>query len=267
VSPSCLPPASQCVCADGDSSESPQSHTVLTAQEPSECTLKTPPPPTHTSTACGSFRTMDWCAQCVPSTHISIMGLDDELFNMKFTAKQLSKEAKKLEKEEKKALKAVALAIKQSNAEGAKIHADTAIRWKNQSMQFLRMSSRVEAISKRLEMAIRMNQVSKSMGSVAKAMKSSLGTMNLEKIGTSMDAFEKAFDDVNVSSAYVEDIMDGQTAAMAPQSEVESLIQRVADENDLEVRAVLPDAAPRELPEQASSEADDIEKRLAALRG
>ncbi len=39
------------------------------------------------------------------------MTLDDELFNLKFTAKQLAKESARLEKEEKKSKAAVKVAI------------------------------------------------------------------------------------------------------------------------------------------------------------
>lgn len=43
--------------------------------------------------------------------------------------------------------------------EVAKIHAENAIRQKNQSVNFLRMSARVDAVAARVQTAVTMNQV------------------------------------------------------------------------------------------------------------
>ena len=44
--------------------------------------------------------------------------------------------------------------------QGAKIHAENAIRQKNQALNFLRMSARVDAISSRVQTAIQMKNAS-----------------------------------------------------------------------------------------------------------
>ena len=45
----------------------------------------------------------------------------------------------------------------------AKIHAENAIRQKNQSLNFLRMSARIDATSSRVQSAVTTKKVSKSM--------------------------------------------------------------------------------------------------------
>ncbi|MEQ2182480.1 hypothetical protein GOODEAATRI_022727, partial [Goodea atripinnis] len=45
------------------------------------------------------------------------------------------------------------------NMEVARIHAENAIRQKNQSVNFLRMSARVDAVAARVQTAVTMNQV------------------------------------------------------------------------------------------------------------
>ena len=45
----------------------------------------------------------------------------------------------------------------------AKIHAENAIRQKNQSLNFLRMSARVDATASRVQSAVTTKKVSKSM--------------------------------------------------------------------------------------------------------
>ncbi len=100
--------------------------------------------------------------------------------------------------------------------EVARIHAENAIRQKNQSLNYLRMSARVDAVAARVQTAVTMNQVhwrlsqhtaatqlqlvwchfgfyasngafisqvTKSMGGVVKGMDSVLKSMNLEKVG------------------------------------------------------------------------------------
>ena len=50
-------------------------------------------------------------------------------------------------------------AIQQGNADCAKVYAENAIRYKNQSVNYLKLSSRIDAVAARVEQAIRMNQV------------------------------------------------------------------------------------------------------------
>ena len=45
----------------------------------------------------------------------------------------------------------------------AKIHAENAIRQKNQSLNFLRMSARIDATASRVQSAVTTKKVSKSM--------------------------------------------------------------------------------------------------------
>lgn len=46
----------------------------------------------------------------------------------------------------------------------AKIHAENAIRQKNQSVNFLRMSARVDAVASRVQTAVTMNKVDRILG-------------------------------------------------------------------------------------------------------
>lgn len=55
----------------------------------------------------------------------------------------------------------VAQAIQKGNMDVARIHAENAIRQKNQSVNFLRMSARVDAVAARVQTAVTMNKVHK----------------------------------------------------------------------------------------------------------
>eukprot|EP00945_MAST-04E_sp_MAST-4E-sp1_P005543 g5543.t1 len=199
--------------------------------------------------------------------------LHDQLFNLKFTAKQLGRNSKKALKNEKAEKKKLKKAIEKGNTDGARIYAQNAIREKNQALNMLRLQSRVEAVAARVQTAADMNQVSKAMGSVVKGMNAALkgGAMDVNKLTQVMDQFEKNSDDLEVRTAYMEGTMSSSTATSTPEDDVNSLIKQVADENNLELMNEL-GAAGAVGTTTAKSEAngepeklDDLAQRLANL--
>lgn len=62
--------------------------------------------------------------------------MDKHLFNLKFAAKDLERNAKKCEKSEKEEKTKCKKAMQKNNAEGARIHAENAIRQKNQALNY-----------------------------------------------------------------------------------------------------------------------------------
>ncbi|KAL7980002.1 hypothetical protein Chor_004471 [Crotalus horridus] len=118
----------------------------------------------------------------------------EHLFNLKFAAKELNRNSKKCDKEEKIEKVKIKKAVQKGNMEVARIHAENAIRQKNQSINFLRMSARV----------------TKSMAGVVKSMDATLKSMNLEKISALMDKFEQQFETLD--------------------NQVDMLLQEMADE-------------------------------------
>ena len=96
--------------------------------------------------------------------------VENQLFNIKFTAKQIHRMSKKCEKEHTQELTKVKKAMEKGDAGSARIYAENAIRIKNTGTGYLRMASRLEAVASRLESAIKMQQISKQMGNVVKGM-------------------------------------------------------------------------------------------------
>eukprot|EP00064_Thunnus_orientalis_P003355 superscaffoldBa00000270_g3364 len=166
--------------------------------------------------------------------------MEKHLFNLKFAAKELQRNSKKCDKEEKLEKAKVKKAIQKGNMEVARIHAENAIRQKNQSVNFLRMSARVDAVAARVQTAVTMNQVTKSMAGVVKGMDATLKSMNLEKISSLMDKFEHQFETLDVQTAQMEDTMSSTTTLTTPQNQVESLLHEMADEAGLDLNMELP---------------------------
>lgn len=52
--------------------------------------------------------------------------------------------------------------MQKNNAEGARIHAENAIRQKNQALNYRKMSARIDAVAARVQTAVTMKQVSHS---------------------------------------------------------------------------------------------------------
>ncbi|CAN0282925.1 unnamed protein product [Lampetra fluviatilis] len=191
----------------------------------------------------------------------------EHLFNLKFAAKELTRSSKKCDKEEKTEKAKVKRAIAKGNMEVARIHAENAIRQKNQSLNYLRMSARVDAVSARVQTAVTMGKVTKSMAGVVKSMDAALKSMNLEKISALMDKFESQFETLDVQTAQMEDTMSSSTTLTTPQHEVEGLMHQMADEAGLDLNMELPQGQAGSIGSSvASTEQDELSQRLAKLR-
>ncbi|XP_023319991.1 charged multivesicular body protein 1b [Eurytemora carolleeae] len=199
---------------------------------------------------------------------MSLASMEKNLFNLKFAAKELERSSKKCDKEEKVEKLKLKKAIEKGNMEVAKIHAENAIRQKNQSLNFLRMSARVDATASRVQSAVTTRKVTKSMEGVVKGMSAAMKSMNLEKISTLMDKFEKEFEDLDVQTSVMEGAMSQTTATSIPQDAVENLMKQAADEAGLELNMELPGAAVQTIGQStaASTEQDELSQRLARLR-
>lgn len=197
--------------------------------------------------------------------------LMDQIFNLKFTSKQLVRGSKRAEKDEKSEKLKVKKAIEKQNMDGAKIYAQNAIRKKNEALNYLRLASRLDAVVSRLDTQAKMQMVNKSMVGIVSALDRALANNNLEKMATTMDQFERQFENLDVQSEFVENAMSNQATLSTPEDEVNTLLQQVAEEHGLEVSLGLPaaGAVPVAAPAQAASvdARDDLTKRLAELRG
>lgn len=120
----------------------------------------------------------------------------------------------------------------------------------------------------RVQTALTTRKVTNSMAGVVKAMDAAMKGMNLEKISGLMDKFEQQFEDLDVQSSVMENTMSSTVTTSVPQNDVDSLMQRVADEAGLELNMELPANPSSTIGStvQASTEQDELTARLAKLR-
>ncbi|GJE84238.1 Vacuolar protein-sorting-associated protein [Phanerochaete sordida] len=197
--------------------------------------------------------------------------LEKTLFQLKFTAKSLARQAKKAQKDENTEKSRLKKALQQGNTEGARIYAGNAIRKKNEALNLLRLSSRVDAVASRVETAVTMRQMTGNMASVVKGMDKAMDSMNLERISVVMEKFEQQFSDLDVQANYMEETMSNTTAVSTPQDEVDALLKQTAEEANIELQHDLALRDATEVPALAQKEAigeedDSLAARLRALR-
>ncbi|KAF1814781.1 hypothetical protein P152DRAFT_232808 [Eremomyces bilateralis CBS 781.70] len=194
-------------------------------------------------------------------------GLEKALFNLKFTAKQLNRQAAKAGKDEQTEKGKLKKAIQQGHQDIAKIYAQNAIRKQNEKLNLLKLGSRIDAVSSRVQTAVTMRSVSQSMGNVVRGMDQAMKSMDLERISAIMDKFETQFEDLDVATGYYENATSSATAVATPQEDVDRLMSQVADEAGVEFHQDLEAAAPVKTKlGPTEQEEEGLGDRLRALR-
>ena len=182
-------------------------------------------------------------------------GLEQSLFQLKFTAKQLNRQASKAAKEELQEKAKIKKALTQGNNDIAQLYAQNAIRKSNERVSLLRLASRIDAVASRVQ--------------VIKGMDKALQTMNLERISLVMDKFENQFEDLDALTNYYEGATNNVNALTTPQEDVDELMNQMADEAGIEMKQGLNetkvdiDTPPVTVSEQKE---DQLAQRLRALR-
>lgn len=197
-------------------------------------------------------------------------GLEQQLFQLKFTAKLLNRQASKSAKEELQEKAKIKKALAQGNSDIAQLYAQNAIRKGNERISLLRLSSRIDAVASRIQTAVTMRTVTGNMTQVIRGMDKALQTMNLERISLVMDKFENQFEDLDASTNYYESATNNVNALTTPQEDVDELLSQVADEAGIEMKQGLNDTkveiASPPVSNMTEEKEDKLAERLRALR-
>ena len=169
----------------------------------------------------------------------SSSNIQDEIFNMKFTSKQLQKRYQKYEKQSKKRQVDVKKAIQDGNMDIAKEYAQMAIRDHKTAINFLSLSAKLDAVGAKLESAQRMKTVTRQMSTTVRGMEHAMKAMDVDKLTSTMSQFETIFEDLDVKAGYMEQTMNGATSSATPIDEVDQLMEQVASEHGLELASAI----------------------------
>eukprot|EP01087_Luapelamoeba_hula_P019830 TRINITY_DN6631_c0_g2_i2.p2 TRINITY_DN6631_c0_g2~~TRINITY_DN6631_c0_g2_i2.p2 ORF type:complete len:199 (-),score=43.91 TRINITY_DN6631_c0_g2_i2:1830-2426(-) len=164
----------------------------------------------------------------------------EQIFQLRFTVKQLNRQSRKAEKTAEQKKKQVALYLKRGNLDVAKVYATDAVRLRNESMSYLRLAAKLDGVKSRLEMMAMNQQVTQQLMGVVKVMGQHMESNNIPQMMSVYDKFEQQNEDLMVGDSIMNDALTSTTSSLAPDAQVEDPIYQVADEYSLEIRSLLP---------------------------
>jgi charged multivesicular body protein 1 len=198
--------------------------------------------------------------------------LSDQIFDIKFSAKQLNRQAAKAEKDYNKARAKIKTALQEGNPDIARVYGETAIRQNAHRLNLMRMAARLDGVASKLQNVLVQKKVSQDMTRVTKALHFTMKGLDLEKTGITMDKFEQRLEDLDVQMKAVEDTIGNTVQQPVGQvTEVDELMMQIAEANGLEMASSLTDigignkSLAREEKQQVQEEEDPLAARLRAL--
>lgn len=203
--------------------------------------------------------------------------LSNTLFNLKFTQKQLTKQANKSLKEsgtnEKKLGKLLSEGNSDDNDELIKILASNVIRKKNEHLNLIKLTNKLDVIISKLNTSMIMQQVNGQFMQITHNLDVALKNMNLENITMVMDKFDEQVKEIDLNTETLTSVTDSNSVdplKFEDKDKVNELINKVKDNNNLKYPKVssVEDTLPAEK-EEVDVDADVEDKlaqRLKALR-
>ena len=150
-------------------------------------------------------------------------------------AKNFAKESKKAEQAHKNLLGKVKDLIAKGDYEKAKVVASDAIRKKNEIKRYQVLSSKLDTLTQRLQSAYQTQQLTENMKNLTSKMISAGSVGDMVQINETMSNFEKMFDDLDVNSNMMNEVFDNVNAGTTNDTEVNQLINQVAEANGMKV--------------------------------
>jgi charged multivesicular body protein 1 len=192
--------------------------------------------------------------------------LHNLVFNMRFACKQLEKSAKKSDREALKEREKLKKAMQAGNLEAAKIFGESCIRKQKEGNNYLRLAARVDAAASKVHTAAQMQSVTKALQSAVKGMDKLLTSMDPVQVAVAMEKFEQQVENLDVVLGGMESTFASTDASTVPSAEVEHLLEQVAAENNLDIRAQI-SSAQKAGEAQFGCQLQEIEGLLGNLQG
>ncbi|KAG9397684.1 Snf7 [Carpediemonas membranifera] len=183
----------------------------------------------------------------------------DDIFDIKFAMKELTRNAKKADKDKIAAEKKVTACIKRSDDNSARLYATTAIRKKQEAFQYRSLVANLDHCIGLLEQQSNMSSIGKTMGQLGHNLASSLSSANMTEMGQAVGQFMGQLEDVQAQSTFMDQVMSQSAASAVPLKEVDTLIQGIAAKELLEFRSEFAPAV-----ESTSGQATEAQKAPTA---
>jgi len=161
--------------------------------------------------------------------------LDDTLFNLRLSSKQMMKESQRATKEEGVEKMKAKKALEKGLIDTARIHAENAIRKKNDCLNFMKLSSKLDAVASKVQTATRTENMTREFSKMLPQLDRVLQNLNVENVSQTMSNFETMFENLDVATGYVSESLQQSTAIAAPRQEVDGLLSQIASENNIAI--------------------------------
>ncbi len=157
--------------------------------------------------------------------------MSDALFNKIFEFRQMSKQMEKQAEKSKNTqdfyTKKVKQAIEQNNVALAKQYGEQALRARKDVTRYRTLSSKISGISSKLQAAHKNQQLTGQMASLV----NQLSGINFNSVGAveTLDKFEKMFDNLDVHTKMMDDVLDNIGVGTVNEQEVNELLAQCAE--------------------------------------
>ena len=153
--------------------------------------------------------------------------LFNKIFEFKQTAKQMEKQAAKSKTTQDFYTKKVKEAIEKKNVTLAKQYGEQAVRARADANRYRTLSSKISGMASRLQAAHQNHQLTSQMANLVNQM--SAVNFNAVDAVQTMENFEKMFDNLDVQSKMMDDVLDNINLGTVNDQEVNELLQQCAE--------------------------------------
>ena len=153
--------------------------------------------------------------------------LFNKIFEFRSMAKQFDRQAEKSKNTQDFYTKKVKQAIEQNNPTLAKQYGEQALRARKDVNRYKMISSKVNGISSKLQAAYKNHQLTSQMANMV----NQLSHVNLNTVGAveTLDKFEKLFDNLDVNTKMMDDVLDNIGVGTVNEQEVNELLAQCAE--------------------------------------
>lgn len=167
----------------------------------------------------------------------SIEQLEEQHSNIMLAIRMMKKQSDKGHKQQKQYVEKARQALNKGEHEIAKMYANQSIQHKHQSLRYLNMSLRMEVVASMAQSAINTGEMTESISKV-------IGLVNNisrpEIIMSSINTFERVFDDLSITIESVGNTLDATAGLTKHTSEADTLLESLKEEQAINKFGTLP---------------------------
>ena len=153
--------------------------------------------------------------------------LFNKIFEFRSMSKQMDRQADKSKNSQDFYTKKVKEAVQKNNVALAKQYGEQALRARKDVTRYRTLSSKINGISSKLQAAYKNHQLTSQMASMV----NKLSGINLNAVGAveTLDKFEKMFDNIDVQTKMMDDVLDNIGVGTVNEQEVNALLAQCAE--------------------------------------